>query len=251
MSLGNNLVSLEQLENSPSVNRGFTFEQELVSRVQLSQLLLDSAILLKLPQVAASTGQVLLQRILFLVSIGTVPVLELIGGLLYLTTKLEECPRKLRNIIGVLQYLFAERSGKPYTPMNPSSEEYHDLRQGILEAETRILGKLAFEVHVEHPHGYLINFLQSLDLIDHPSFPQKAWNYLNDSYRTLVCVLYQAKTIACGIIYLTAFDLGHSLPFQWHLLFDTDEQDCILIAEIISGLYSLKIPSRLPHQYKP
>lgn len=130
-----------------------------MSRILGCQLIEYASILLELPQTAAATGQVLFVRIILFISVGAAPLLDLVGGIIYLCTKLLECPRKLRHIIAVMQYLNSEFNSVSYKPLDVSSEEYHDLRGGILDAEIRILGKLGFEVHVEHPYGYLYLFL--------------------------------------------------------------------------------------------
>ena len=167
---------------------------------------------------------------------------------MYLSTKLEETPRKVRSIIGVLDYLERERNGKPFQPIDVSSPNYFDTRQGLLESEARILGKLGFEVHVEHPHGFMINYMQSLELSSHPVFPQKAWNYLNDSYKTISCVLYQPHVIACAIIHLTSRMLNLKLPTSppWWIVFDGELEDIEFICELILALYTVKIPQRVP-----
>jgi hypothetical protein len=66
--------------------------------------------------------------------------------------------------------------------MDISSPKYFELREGILDAEVMILAKLAFNVHVEHPHGFLLNYLSSMELVKHDGFAQQALNFLNDRY---------------------------------------------------------------------
>jgi hypothetical protein len=53
-----------------------------------------------------------------------------------------------------------------------------------------ILAKLAFNVHVEHPHGFLLNYLASMELVKHEGFAQKALNFLNDRFTMLIQLLY-------------------------------------------------------------
>ncbi len=60
-----------------------------------------------------------------------------------------------------------------------SSPKYFELREGILDAEVLLLAKLAFNVHVEHPHGFLLNYMSSMELTIQ-DFAQRALNYLND-----------------------------------------------------------------------
>ena len=52
----------------------------------------------------------------------------------------------------------------------------------MIAAEIHILAKLGFNVRVQHPHGFMINYLQSLGLADNKQLTQMAWNYLNDRF---------------------------------------------------------------------
>jgi hypothetical protein len=60
--LDNFYLSDEQLEQSPSRVDGIDSEVETTLRIYGCQLIQEACILLDLPQVAAATGQVLLQR---------------------------------------------------------------------------------------------------------------------------------------------------------------------------------------------
>ncbi len=53
-------------------------------------------------------------------------------------------------------------------------------------AEISILGLLGFNVQVQHPHGFMINYLKSLELEDNHDLAQRAWNYLNDRYEEVI-----------------------------------------------------------------
>lgn len=46
--------------------------------------------------------------------------------------------------------------------------------------ELHILTKLGFNVQVQQPHGFMINYLKCLNMEDDEEFAQKAWNYMND-----------------------------------------------------------------------
>lgn len=129
--LTNTVITQQQLRATPSLLKGFSPQKESQIRMLLCELIQQAAILLKLPQVAAATSQVLLHRLLFMVSISSMAPLDLVGGVMYLScyesylsTKLEESPRNLRSIIGVLSYLARTRNKLPFLPIDVSSPVY-------------------------------------------------------------------------------------------------------------------------------
>lgn len=116
-------------------------------------------------------------------------------GALYLASKLEECPVRMRDLINVYDLLLnrashelnvTRHSSSPssefkYTPMSYFSQTFYDLKDALVVAEMQILKRLGFNVQVVLPYGTLVNYLRVLELIDHGSAPQRAWGYLNDA----------------------------------------------------------------------
>jgi ACT domain-containing protein len=89
----------------------------------------------------------------------------------------------MRDVITVFDYLIQRdsKSNLFVHVLDPHSSAYQNYRDAIEKAELFILAKLGFSVHVEHPHGYLLNILNSLSLTDNAQLVQKAWNVLNDA----------------------------------------------------------------------
>ena len=112
-------------------------------------------------------------------------------GALYLASKLEECPLRMRDLINVYDLLLSRTlhavsasSHKPfkYTPMSYFSSTFYDLKDALVVAEMQILKRLGFNVHVLLPYGTLVNYLRVLGLTNREDACQKAWGYLNDGY---------------------------------------------------------------------
>jgi hypothetical protein len=116
-------------------------------------------------------------------------------GALYLASKLEECPVRMRDLINVYDLLQSRaahelnatrHSSSPpeefkYTPMSYFSQTFYDLKDALVVAEMQILKRLGFNSQVVLPYGTLVNYLRVLALIDHDAAPQTAWGYLNDA----------------------------------------------------------------------
>jgi len=108
-------------------------------------------------------------------------------GALFLASKLQESPLRMRDLINVYDVLLqraAHDGPSPfvYRPMLYFDKVFYDLKEALVVAEMQILKRLAFNVHVVLPYGTLINYLQVLGLIKHPNACSRAWGYLNDAY---------------------------------------------------------------------
>jgi signal recognition particle receptor subunit alpha len=111
-------------------------------------------------------------------------------GALYLASKLEECPIRMRDLINVYDALLQRAAHTigpkadtlfKYRAMSYFGQSFYDLKEGLVVAEMQILKRLGFNVHVVLPYGTLINYLQVLGLIKHENACPKAWGYLNDA----------------------------------------------------------------------
>jgi len=112
-------------------------------------------------------------------------------GALFLASKLEECPLRVRDLIYVYDLLLQHSShtlnDKPdsefkYAPMSYFGSTFYDLKDALVVAEMQILKRLGFNVHVVLPYGTLINYLRVLGLTNREDVTARAWGYLNDAY---------------------------------------------------------------------
>lgn len=124
--------------------------------------------------------------------------------------------------------------------MEFTSMTYHNLKNGIIKAERRILKELGFCVHVKHPHKLIITYLQMIGHEKNKNLARRAWNYMNDSLRSDVFVRFKPETIACACIFLAARNEKVPLPSKpaWYKLFDGNYDDIEDISISILRLYS-------------
>jgi hypothetical protein len=114
---------------------------------------------------------------------------EMAMGALFLASKLEECPLRVRDIINVYDViqkrkshiLEHETSKFVYKEMSYFSNTFYDLRDAIVVSEMQLLKRLGFNAFVVLPYGGLINYMKVLGLVDHEKAVEKAWGYLNDA----------------------------------------------------------------------
>ncbi|KAI9365495.1 cyclin-like protein [Zopfochytrium polystomum] len=210
---------------TPSRRDGITVGREHLLRVEGARLIAEVGILLRLPQTSIGTAQILFQRFYYVASFRDHQPNDMVLGSIFLASKAEETPRKMKDIINVFFFL-TEGHDKDVGAEVPSNRLYA-LKEAMIAAELQILVKLGFNVQVQHPHGFMINYLQSLDLSDDKDFAQLAWNYLNDSMWTEIVAIYQPHVIACGAILLASRVRKIRLPSQppWWELFDARMED--------------------------
>ncbi|RKP38569.1 cyclin-like protein [Dimargaris cristalligena] len=248
LSLANPLVTADQLETTPSGRDGVDPALEQQLRCTGCDLIQAAGILLGLPQVAMATAQVLVQRFYYVSSFTKFALRDTIMGALFLACKIEESPRKVKDIINVFDYVIKKKQDLPIIPLESFSPLFYDMKNGLTVAELQILKRLAFNVQVQLPYALLVNYLQCLGLTQHPRIPQMSWNYLNDGLRTNIYVSYQPPIIACAALFLAARQCQVKLPDQppWWTVFDSDLRDLVNIAGHILSLYHTQPPPDIP-----
>ncbi|KAH7889910.1 cyclin-like protein [Phlebopus sp. FC_14] len=262
------LATTSQIELTPSREDGIPQELEEDLRAFGCKLIHQAGILLKQKQVAVATAQILYHRFWFASSMKQFGIGDIGMGALYLASKLEECPLRMRDLINIYDLLLQRTThtfslalqnpsptkGKEkqqhepfkYAPMSYFGNTFYVLKDAIVVAEMQILKRLGFNVHVTLPYGTLINYLRVLGLTNRRQVCAMAWGYLNDALQTPVYALYAVPTIVSAAILLTTRHLGVSLPSTppncWWDLFDAPWDDVWTVCGYIMRLYRERIP---------
>ncbi|XP_032935497.1 cyclin-L2 isoform X1 [Catharus ustulatus] len=241
ITLENCLLPEHTLRFTPSMSSGLDPDTETELRVTGCELIQAAGILLRLPQVAMATGQVLFQRFFYTKSFVKHSMEHVSMACVHLASKIEEAPRRIRDVINVFHRLRHLREKKKPVPLI-LDQEYVNLKNQIIKAERRVLKELGFCVHVKHPHKIIVMYLQVLECERNQHLVQTSWNYMNDSLRTDVFVRFQPESIACACIYLAARTLEIPLPNRphWFLLFGATEEEIQEICLKILQLYTRK-----------
>lgn len=238
LTLTNCLLPEEKLSPTPSQIDGLDQNTETDLRILGCELIQTAGILLKLPQVAMATGQVLFQRFYYSKSFVRHPMETTAMGCVCLASKIEEAPRRIRDVINVFNHIKQVTAGKTISPV-VLDNNYIQLKTHVIKAERRVLKELGFCVHVKHPHKIIVIYLQLLGFENNTQLMQLSWNYMNDALRTNVFVRYHPETVACACIYLTARKLKICMPKNpaWYSIFEVSEKDIHDVCYSILRLY--------------
>ncbi|XP_019193854.1 PREDICTED: cyclin-L1-1-like isoform X1 [Ipomoea nil] len=229
----------EQLKNSPSRRDGIDEATETTLQIYGCDLIQESGILLKLPQAVMATGQVLFHRFYCKKSFARFNVKRVAASCVWLASKLEECPRKARQVLIVFHRMECRRENLTIEHLDTSSKKYVDLKADLIRTERHLLKEMGFICHVEHPHKFISNYIATLGMPD--ELRQEAWNLANDSLRTTLCVRFKSEVVACGVVYAAARRFHIPLPENppWWKAFDADKAGIDEVCRVLAQLYNL------------
>ncbi|GAA0148675.1 hypothetical protein Leryth_011436 [Lithospermum erythrorhizon] len=236
----------EQLDNSPSRKDGIDKDTENTLRIYGCELIQESGILLRLPQAAMATGQVLLHRFYCKKSLARFNVKRVAASCVWLASKLEETPRKARQVLIVFHRMERRRENLPIEHLNTADKKYIELKADLIRTERHLLKEMGFICHVEHPHKFISNYLATLEAP--VKLRQEAWNLANDSLRTTLCVRFKSEVVACGVVYAAARRFHVPLPENppWWEVFDADWSGIEEVCKTLAHLYSLPKAQYVP-----
>jgi hypothetical protein len=277
--VGTYLYPRSMIDSPPTVASGrMSAHAEARNRAYACLLLSRAGRLLTLPQGTISTGQVLVHRVYLRADMSVQRVLPVTMACLFLATKLEETPLKLRYLLSAFDRLLKRQAGLDATPM--AEQRFQAWSATVKECEGVLLNLLGYELYVDLPHKFILHFLNYLHPTVHAaasttgdgdeekssaasadaqseralwsSLTQRCWSTLNDSLLShRVLFQYKPEAIACAAIYLAANILELTLPEEWWGLFDVKTTTLQHCAIDISRLYALLAPSQAPLEYQP
>ena len=117
---------------------------------------------------------------------------------LFLASKVEETPKKLKDVI--IECYKVQHS--TVQPPDPESQELWRLKEQILICERELLRVLGFDLSVEHAYRPLLAYIKSIS--GTRDLAQIAWNFINDSLRTTICLQYAPRCLAAATVMMAS-----------------------------------------------
>ena len=189
-----------------------------------------------------ATGVVFFHRFFMFHSFNEFPRYVMATCCLFLAGKVEETPKKCKDIIKMAKQYLETKNLKKH-----SDSFGEDPIKDIMTYERILLQTIKFDLQVDHPYGYLLKYAKSLkghsDSIK--SIVQSTWTFINDSYCTTLCLEWEPEIIAIALMYLASklsqFDLSGLVSDKEnakHNWFDQFVEG--LRIEILEGRYIIK-----------
>ncbi|KAF0682528.1 Aste57867_25326 [Aphanomyces stellatus] len=225
---------------TPSQRDGVSTSDEKRHRFFACELIQEGGILLQLPQVVLATAQSILHRFYTTQSLFEFDAFRVAMGCIFLAAKAEEQPRRIKDVVQVFFRMRNRRMGLGLPLLTPSDARFSQWSDWVILVERQLLIEVGFSIDgtMEHPHKFLLYYVKMLDVSN--ACAQKAWNYVNDSYRVDLCLRYDAHVIACAAISLSARVLQQALPLRWEELLEVDVVDVVAVAQEMLVLYTIE-----------
>lgn len=195
----------ELLERTPSREDGISMDSEIIYRQNTCRFILEIGKHFKGHPLADATACALFHRFFTFQSFRKHNRFIIAVTCWFLAAKIEESPRKLRDIINA--YFVVKHSSDA-----PTELEVKRVQEDILVAERILLATLNFDFYIEHPHTFLLKKMEELDVYMAESrrkeARQLAMNFLRDSLCSSLCLQYTSPHIAQGICFMALLQLN-------------------------------------------
>lgn len=186
------------LKNTPSIkNDGIDYQTECRYRKEGARFIVQLGATLQLGHNTVATGVVYFHRFYMFQSFRTFPRYVTACCCLFLAGKVEETPKKCRDIIKVARQLLADDKYLSFG---------EDPKEEVMTLERILLQTIKFDLQVEHPYSFLVKYAKCLkgENAKLQKMVQMAWNFVNDSLSTTVCLQWEPEIIAVALIYLAS-----------------------------------------------
>jgi hypothetical protein len=150
-------------------------KQENAQRKMTCAFLQDAGMRLRLPQLTIATAVVFFHRFYVRHKFKDYDKNTIASTCLFLAAKVEETPKKLKDVIDIMCNIKYKKEYKP------DSKEFLELREKILTQELAVLQTIAFDLTVEHPYKHLLTYVKGIK--GNRQLAQVAWNFVNDRYK--------------------------------------------------------------------
>jgi len=214
--------SHELNEFSPSRLDGMDINSEKWYRWSYCEFLKDAGMRINVPQLTIATAVVFCHKFFanhshkqrgnerFVIA----------TACLFLAGKVEETPKALRDVVKTALLIKYQDDPNRYNKLINDRVFMEQQRDVILCAERLLLHTLGFHFHAEHPYKHLLRIVKQMS--EEKVIPEKnardlaqvAWNFANDSLRTLLCLQYTSLEVAHSVLFLASKFLSAKISVE-------------------------------------
>ncbi|KAI1289329.1 Cyclin-K [Halotydeus destructor] len=184
-----------QLKRSPSAIEGVSWETECRYRRECARFIMKIGTTMKLRYDTMATGVVYMHRFYMCHSFKTFPRFVTASCCLFLAGKVEETPKKCKDIIKLAKDNLTEQQFATFG---------EDPKEMVLTMERILLQTMNFDLQLDHPYKYLLSYAKSMkgDQEKLQKMVQMAWTFINDSLCTCICLQWEPEIVAIALMYL-------------------------------------------------
>lgn len=162
-----------------------------------ARFIIDCGSQMSLGHNTVATGVVYFHRFYMVHSFRSFPRYVTACCCLFLAGKVEETPKKCKDIIKTAKGLLSDVKFQSFGD---------DPKEEVMTLERILLQTIKFDLQVDHPYGFLVKYAKSLkgDNGKLQKMVQMAWNFVNDSLSTTVCLQWEPEVIGIALIHLAS-----------------------------------------------
>ncbi|CDS36593.1 cyclin k [Echinococcus multilocularis] len=185
----------EDFLRTPSILDGIDQQTETRYRREGARFILDLSTRLHLRYDTWATAIVFFHRFYMCHSFKAFPRHVTAACCLMLAGKVEETPKKCRDII---------RTARELLPPELFATFGNDPREEVMMYERVLLKTIKFDLQVTHPYSFLLQYAKRLKGSQEKikEIVQMAWSFINDSLETTLCLQWEPEIVACAVLYL-------------------------------------------------
>lgn len=187
----------KELRETPSILDGVTYETERRYRKEGARFIMECGTKMGLGHNTMATGVVYFHRFYMFHSFKSFPRYVTACCCLFLAGKVEETPKKCRDIIKTARSILNDNYFYSFGD---------DPKEEVMTLERILLQTIKFDLQVEHPYTFLLKYAKCFkgDQQKLQKMVQMAWNFVNDSLSTVVCLQWEPEIIAVALIHLAS-----------------------------------------------
>lgn len=187
----------KDLRETPSILDGISFETERRYRKEGARFIMECGTKMGLGHNTMATGVVYFHRFYMCHSFRSFPRYVTACCCLFFAGKVEETPKKCRDIIKTARGILSDNYFYSFG---------EDPKEEVMTLERILLQTIKFDLQVEHPYTFLLKYAKCFkgDQQKLQKMVQMAWNFVNDSLSTVVCLQWEPEIIAVALIHLAS-----------------------------------------------
>ncbi|CAH8430687.1 unnamed protein product [Schistosoma mattheei] len=185
----------EELYKTPSYYDQIDHETETRHRREGARFLSAVSTKLNLRYDTCATAIVFFHRFYMFHSFKAFPRYVTAACCLMLAGKVEETPKKVRDIVKTARSLLSDADFEQFG---------NDPREEVMAFERVLLKTIKFDLQVSHPYSYLLQFAKRIKGNQEKlkELVQMSWSFINDSLATTLCLQWEPEIVACAVLYL-------------------------------------------------